>query len=89
MKTRWGVYRNLLLTMTLGGLWHGAAWHFVLWGFIHGAWLSIERLLGIRPAGEPSRLTASYLARASSPFTESWHCGYCSEPTRSASSVAC
>jgi alginate O-acetyltransferase complex protein AlgI len=29
-------YRNLLITMLLGGLWHGAAWHFVLWGAFHG-----------------------------------------------------
>ncbi len=36
-------YRNLMITMTLGGLWHGAAWTFVLWGMWHGAWLSIER----------------------------------------------
>jgi D-alanyl-lipoteichoic acid acyltransferase DltB (MBOAT superfamily) len=35
-----GTYRNLLLTMLLGGLWHGAAWRFVLWGGLHGAWLA-------------------------------------------------
>jgi D-alanyl-lipoteichoic acid acyltransferase DltB (MBOAT superfamily) len=35
-------YANLLLTMLLGGLWHGAAWHFVLW---HGAGLAVERTL--------------------------------------------
>jgi D-alanyl-lipoteichoic acid acyltransferase DltB (MBOAT superfamily) len=44
MKTQWGVYRNLMLTMVLGGLWHGAAWHFVIWGALHGAWLSAERM---------------------------------------------
>jgi alginate O-acetyltransferase complex protein AlgI len=38
-------YRNLMITMTLGGLWHGAAWTFVLWGMWHGMWLSIERWL--------------------------------------------
>jgi D-alanyl-lipoteichoic acid acyltransferase DltB (MBOAT superfamily) len=38
-------YRNLMLTMLLGGLWHGAAWNFVLWGFYHGALLVIHRLL--------------------------------------------
>ncbi len=38
-------YRNLMITMTLGGLWHGAAWTFVLWGAWHGAWLSVERYL--------------------------------------------
>jgi alginate O-acetyltransferase complex protein AlgI len=36
-------YRNLLLTMVLGGLWHGANWTFVVWGFIHGAGLGVER----------------------------------------------
>ena len=36
-------YRNLMLTMLLGGLWHGAAWTFVIWGGIHGTALSAER----------------------------------------------
>jgi alginate O-acetyltransferase complex protein AlgI len=36
--------RNLLITMLLGGLWHGAAWGFVLWGALHGAALSLEHL---------------------------------------------
>ncbi len=37
-------YRNLMLTMVLGGLWHGAAWNFVAWGFYHGGLLSAHRL---------------------------------------------
>jgi alginate O-acetyltransferase complex protein AlgI len=36
-------YRNLLLTMLIGGLWHGAAWTFVVWGGLHGAALVGER----------------------------------------------
>jgi alginate O-acetyltransferase complex protein AlgI len=36
-------YRNLFLTMLLGGLWHGANWTFVLWGAWHGGWLALER----------------------------------------------
>ncbi|CAN5180236.1 MBOAT family protein [soil metagenome] len=36
-------YRNLLLTMMIGGLWHGAAWTFVLWGTLHGGVLAWER----------------------------------------------
>jgi alginate O-acetyltransferase complex protein AlgI len=40
---RWKTYRNLMLTMLLGGLWHGASWMFVLWGAMHGAWLAVER----------------------------------------------
>ena len=35
-------YRNLLITMMLGGLWHGAGWTFVLWGFLHGMYLVIN-----------------------------------------------
>jgi len=51
-------YKNLMLTMLLGGLWHGASWTFVIWGGIHGIWLSIERLLwrGENPSGWFSRL---------------------------------
>jgi alginate O-acetyltransferase complex protein AlgI len=36
-------YRNLMITMLLGGLWHGAAWTFVIWGGIHGGAMSVER----------------------------------------------
>jgi len=38
-------YRNLLTTMLLGGLWHGANWTFLIWGGIHGAGLAIERFI--------------------------------------------
>lgn len=38
-------YRNLMATMTLGGLWHGAAWNFVLWGLYQGALLAVHRAL--------------------------------------------
>jgi D-alanyl-lipoteichoic acid acyltransferase DltB (MBOAT superfamily) len=34
-------YVNLMLTMLLGGLWHGAAWHFVIWGGLHGMYLAV------------------------------------------------
>jgi alginate O-acetyltransferase complex protein AlgI len=46
---RHGPYRtaaNLMVTMLLGGLWHGASWNFVLWGGLHGLYLALERLLG-------------------------------------------
>lgn len=39
---------NLFTTMVLGGLWHGAAWGFVLWGAMHGAFLVVERSLGLQ-----------------------------------------
>lgn len=38
-------YRNLMITMLLGGLWHGAAWTFVFWGFLHGTGLSFNHML--------------------------------------------
>ena len=39
-------YRNLFLTMLLGGLWHGANWTFVVWGAIHGTGLALARAMG-------------------------------------------
>ena len=38
-------YRNLMITMALGGLWHGNSWNFALWGVFHGSWLSLHRML--------------------------------------------
>ena len=43
-------YRNLFLTMLLGGFWHGANWTFLIWGAWHGTWLAIERALGVKAA---------------------------------------
>jgi D-alanyl-lipoteichoic acid acyltransferase DltB (MBOAT superfamily) len=37
-------YVNLMATMLLGGLWHGASWHFVVWGGLHGCYLVVERI---------------------------------------------
>ncbi len=53
-------YRNLMLTMLLGGLWHGANWTFVVWGGLHGLYLCIQHgWQAIRPAStqKPSLLT--------------------------------
>ena len=48
-------YMNLIITMFLGGLWHGASWNFVLWGMMHGVALALHKgwmaLVG-RPKGE-------------------------------------
>lgn len=41
--TEWQVFRNLMLTMLIGGLWHGAAWTFVAWGAYHGLLLAAYR----------------------------------------------
>lgn len=43
--SNWQTYRNLMLTMTLGGLWHGASWTFVVWGLLHGSFLIVHRML--------------------------------------------
>jgi D-alanyl-lipoteichoic acid acyltransferase DltB (MBOAT superfamily) len=49
-------YRNLAITMLLGGLWHGAAWTFVFWGAYHGALLIGHRLIeGLRGTAAPGK----------------------------------
>ncbi|MBN8814154.1 MAG: MBOAT family protein [Sphingomonas sp.] len=53
--------RNLMLTMLLGGLWHGAAWNYILWGAYHGTALSAHRVLTGgkgRPASPDGRIEA-------------------------------
>jgi len=60
--SRCGVFRNylnLLVTMVLGGLWHGASWTFVAWGMLHGLGLASERALG-RPQGVAGLPTAQW-----------------------------
>jgi alginate O-acetyltransferase complex protein AlgI len=47
------MYRNLTLTMLLGGLWHGASWTFVAWGLYHGIILVAFRMLGVRDTVPP------------------------------------
>lgn len=58
-------YRNLMLTMILGGLWHGAAWNFVLWGVYHGALLTGHRLL--------SPWLPKHAPGDASPRVKAWH----------------
>jgi alginate O-acetyltransferase complex protein AlgI len=58
---------NLMVTMLLGGLWHGAAWTFVVWGGLHGLYLALERALGVgarRPGRAPAGVTAGVTAGA-------------------------
>jgi len=52
-------YINLMLTMLLGGLWHGAAWTYVIWGAWHGLLLIGYRLLGVQTSDEPVDASAS------------------------------
>jgi alginate O-acetyltransferase complex protein AlgI len=55
-------YRNLMITMLLGGLWHGASWNFVVWGGLQGLMLSASRAtlgrrdVALRRLGVPDRL---------------------------------
>jgi alginate O-acetyltransferase complex protein AlgI len=49
----WHTYRNLLLTMTLGGLWHGASWTFVIWGVLHGVLLIVHKMFQVFCAVRP------------------------------------
>jgi alginate O-acetyltransferase complex protein AlgI len=55
-------YRNILLTMVLGGLWHGANWTFVLWGFLHGIGVSAVHLARSRLSVTGLRLIPDWLA---------------------------
>jgi len=57
-------YRNLMLTMLIGGLWHGAAWTFVVWGGLHGAALAGERWWRERSDAAAPRATGWPLWRA-------------------------
>ena len=56
--------RNLMITMVLGGLWHGANWTFIVWGFLHGLFLIVHRQFQRLRAAVPTvdRLSASPLA---------------------------
>jgi D-alanyl-lipoteichoic acid acyltransferase DltB (MBOAT superfamily) len=61
-------YVNLLITMALGGLWHGAGWAFLLWGLLHGvylvinhAWRHQKKRMDLDTSGLPWRLAAAAL----------------------------
>lgn len=67
---------NLMLTMLIGGLWHGASWTFVFWGGLHGVYLVAERLLVRSPAARwqvwrslPGKLSLAALTFALVCFT--------------------
>jgi alginate O-acetyltransferase complex protein AlgI len=60
-RGRLKTYRSLLITMLLGGIWHGAAWKFVAWGALHGAGLAVERMC--QPwLGRPTSLVGKVIA---------------------------
>lgn len=62
-------FRNLMVTMLLGGLWHGASFTFVLWGAVHGlllvifhAWRSVKKRLSIHAASASAKTIAAWLS---------------------------
>jgi D-alanyl-lipoteichoic acid acyltransferase DltB (MBOAT superfamily) len=63
----WRLYRNLAITMLLGGLWHGAAWTFVVWGALHGAALALTRMW--QRAREAARRKAGMAFDTAAPAT--------------------
>jgi alginate O-acetyltransferase complex protein AlgI len=81
-------YVNLMLTMTLGGLWHGAAWTFVVWGVIHGMALAVDKKLRIYQRVEAAGLPVKMMGWAytmlvvlvgwvffrSQSFADAWTC---------------
>jgi alginate O-acetyltransferase complex protein AlgI len=62
---RFKTYRNLMITMLLGGIWHGAGWKFIAWGALHGGGLAVERMLepwlGLRSRSIAARIVATVL----------------------------
>ncbi|MBN8457614.1 MAG: MBOAT family protein [Verrucomicrobia bacterium] len=62
-------YSNLMVTMLLGGLWHGAGITFVVWGALHGiylcvnnAWIGVRKRFGWRPIPRPAAVAVTFLA---------------------------
>jgi alginate O-acetyltransferase complex protein AlgI len=54
-RSKWMPYLNLVITMVLGGLWHGANWTFVIWGLLHGVAQAVYRgFLAVRGKAKPS-----------------------------------
>jgi alginate O-acetyltransferase complex protein AlgI len=66
---KWRTYMNLMITMLLGGLWHGANWTFVAWGGLHGFYLWVEKFIRDRREGAmgQGRLNAEAVAGRSVP----------------------
>lgn len=57
-------YRNLLITMLLGGLWHGSSWNFVVWGGVHGLILALEKRVHQKFPQNSRHWTSLLLGRA-------------------------
>ena len=62
-------YANLLITMALGGLWHGAGWTFLLWGVLHGlylcinhAWFALRKAMSWPALPKPIAIALTFVA---------------------------
>jgi D-alanyl-lipoteichoic acid acyltransferase DltB (MBOAT superfamily) len=63
-RSRWRVYPNLILTMAVGGLWHGPNWTFLIWGAMHGAGLAVVHgFQARRGRAKPSQAFLPHLGR--------------------------
>lgn len=65
-------YANLLTTMILGGLWHGASWSFVLWGTLHGLYLVIQQLWSRLHGARETPPASSSATRSLAGKVQSW-----------------
>ncbi len=66
LRSKWKIftYSNLVITMLLGGLWHGASWNFATWGLLHGVALALQRAFQVfRKNAKPSPNPAARLLR--------------------------
>lgn len=61
-KGKWKTYRNLMITMLVGGLWHGANWKFVFWGGLHGIGLAVHKALAPKLKKIPHVLPYKFLS---------------------------
>lgn len=60
---KFNTYKNLMLTMLLGGLWHGANWTFVFWGFLHGFYLILQRWVETVSARLKLNVSGTFIGR--------------------------
>jgi alginate O-acetyltransferase complex protein AlgI len=61
-------YRNLMITMVLGGLWHGASWNFAIWGALHGGALAVTRMWQRRSGARAASTLAARVAATVATF---------------------
>jgi alginate O-acetyltransferase complex protein AlgI len=64
-KGEFRTYVNLMITMLLGGLWHGASWTFVVWGALHGTYLCVEKLVREQFTGRSKEMEDMVVTQAS------------------------